>query len=380
MSLGLIIHFIERIVKWLMPTWLRAWLANIVLSLSPILLALLFTTLILVAVGAPPLEAYRNILSGAFESPAKIADVVAACVPLILCGVGMSITFTAGQWNVGVEGQIILGAIFATWVARNLPWPQAPLLALMLLAGILGGALWGMLAGLLKIYGKVHEIFGGLGLNYVAQGLAIWLIFNPWKPADGATMSGTDLFQDPAWMPHLGNLRVSPLAVILALTVVVMAYILLRGTRWGLELKAMGKNFRSAFLLGVPSTPRLLTAFAVCGALAGLAGAIRCSARYRRMIPQISGGQGYLSLLVALLASYRPQWVPFIVLFFAAVGVGSPRLELNMHLDSSLGGVLEGAVVLAVILVNGWRALLARRQARQSIGAGLMPAPKEELA
>ncbi|MFQ6100556.1 MAG: ABC transporter permease [Anaerolineae bacterium] len=351
-------------------------LRNLLLSLAPILLPLLFTTLIVVAVSASPWEAYRNILSGAFESPVKIADVVAACVPLILCGVGMSITFTAGQWNIGVEGQIILGAIFATWVARSLLWPRVPVLATMLLAGILGGALWGSLAGLLKVYGKVHEIFGGLGLNYVAQGLAIWLIFNPWKPADGATMSGTDPFPDPAWMPRLGNLRVAPLAVILALVTVIVAYFLLKGTRWGLELKALGKNFRSAFLLGVPSTPRLLTAFAACGGLAGLAGAIRCSARYGRMIPEISGGQGYLSLLVALLAGYRPQWVPFIAFFFAAVGVGSPRLELNMHLDSSLGGVLEASVVLAMMLVSGWRALLARR----NVGAGLAPAPEEKAA
>jgi len=341
-------------------------LKSILLNLAPVVLALLFTTVILVAVGASPWEAYRNILSGAFESPHKIADVVAASVLLTLCGVGMSITFTAGQWNVGVEGQIVLGAIFATWVARNVLWPQVPVLTLMVIAGMLGGALWGTLAGLLKVYGKVHEIFGGLGLNYVAQGLAIWLIFNPWKPADGATMSGTDPFPDPAWMPRLGNLRVAPLAVILALIATGVVYFLLRGTRWGLELKAMGKNFRSAFLLGVPSTPRLLTAFASCGALAGLAGAIRCSARYGRMLPDISGGQGYLSLLVALLAGYRPQWVPLIALFFAAVGVGSPRLELNMQLDSSLGGVLRASVVLAVMLVGGWRALLARQRARQT--------------
>jgi len=92
-------------------------LINIFLSLAPILLALLFTTLILVAVGAPPGEAYRNILSGAFESPTKVADVVAACVLLVLCGVGMSITFTAGQWNVGVEGQIVLGYSPVGWPA-----------------------------------------------------------------------------------------------------------------------------------------------------------------------------------------------------------------------------------------------------------------------
>jgi ABC-type uncharacterized transport system permease subunit len=345
-------------------------LKNSLLSASSVVLALLFTTLILVAVGAPPWEAYTHIVEGAFESPAKIADVVSACVILILCGVGMCITFTAGQWNVGVEGQIILGAIFATWVARSVPWPQVPLLTLMLLAGMLGGALWGVIAGLLKVYGKVHEIFGGLGMTYAAQGLAIWLIFNPWKPEDGATMSGTDPFPDPAWMPTLGNLRVAPLAVILALVAAAAVYFLLRGTRWGLELKALGKNFRSAFLLGVPSTPRLLTAFATCGALAGLAGAIRCSARYGRMIPDIAGGQGYLALLIALLASYRPLWVPLIALFFAAVGVGSSRLEMKLHLDSSIAGVLRASVVLAVMLVSGWRALLARRQARRDIEAG----------
>jgi len=339
-------------------------LTNFLWNLAPMLLALLFTTLILIIVGAPPWEAYRNILSGAFESPQKIADVVAACVPLILCGVGMSITFTAGQWNVGVEGQIILGAIFATWVVRNVLWPQGLVLTSMLLAGMLGGALWGVLAGLLKVYGRVHEIFGGLGLNYVAQGLVIWLIFNPWRPADGATMSGTDPFPPQAWMPRLGGLRVAPLAVALALATVAVAYFLLRRTRWGLELRAIGRNFRSAALLGVPATSRLLTAFAVCGALAGLAGAIRCSARYGRIIPEISGGQGYLSLLVALLASCRPQWVLLIAVFFAALGVGSSRLELNMRLDSSLGGVLESAVVLSVILVSGWRGLVARRRAR----------------
>jgi len=358
-----------------------AKLTNILLGLvAPLVLALAFTTLILVAVGASPWEAYWNILLGAFESPEKIADVLAACVPLTLCGVGMCITFTAGQWNVGVEGQIILGAIFATWVALNLDLPQASMLAAMLLAGMLGGALWGALAGLLKAFGRVHEIFGGLGLNYVAQSLSIWLIFNPWKPADGATMSGTDPFPDAAWMPKLAHLRVAPLAVIIALVAVGVVAFLLRGTRWGLELKAMGKNFRSASLIGVPATWRMLTAFAACGALAGLAGAIRCSARYGRMIPDISGGQGYLALLLALLVAYRPLWVPFVALFFAAVGVGSPRLELNMHLDSALGGVIRAAVVLAVMMVGGWRALFARRRGQKALAAGPPTATEGEVA
>ena len=378
-------HIRQDVCQWVHRA--APLIRDVLLTLAPVPLALLFTTLLLLIVGGSPLEAYRNILYGAFESPQKIADVVTACVPLILCGVGMSVTFTAGLWNVGVEGQIILGAILATWVARNTDvlirvlWPQVPVLALMVVAGMLGGAVWGTVAALLKIYGKVHEIFGGLGLNYAAQGLAIWLIFNPWKRAEGATMQGTDPFPDPAWMPQLGKLRVAPLAVVLALAAMIVVYFLLRGTRWGLELKAMGKNFRSAFVLGVPSTPRMLTAFAACGALAGLAGAIRCSAVYGRLIPEISGGLGYLSLLVALLSGYRPQWVPLIALFFAALGVGSPRLELNMHLDSSIGGVIEASVVLAVMLVSGWRALMKRNRAfSKRSGKNTGFSPEEEVA
>jgi len=366
-------------VRWL-DIRTRSRFAKILLGLAPVFLALVFTTLILFAVRSSPWKAYRSILVGAFGSREKIADVVAACVPLVLCGAGVAITFTAGQWNVGVEGQIVLGALFATWMAQSLAWPQAPLLTVMLLAGALGGALWGVLAGLLKVYGRVHEIFGGLGLNYLAKSLAIWLIFNPWRPADGATMSGTDPFPDAAWMPRLGDLRVAPLAVILALVAVAVVAFLLRGTRFGLELKALGKNFRSASLMGVPSVRRLLTAFAACGALAGLAGAIRCSARYGRMIPDISGGQGYLSLLLALLVGFRPLLVPVVALFFAGVGVGSTRLELDMHLDSALGGVLRTSVVLAVMLVSGWRALVMRRRSLQALaGSALVPEEEEDL-
>jgi simple sugar transport system permease protein len=100
------------------------------------------------------------------------------------------------------------------------------------------------------------------------------------------------------------------------------------------------------------------------------------------MIPDISGGQGYLSLLVALLVAYRPQWVPLIALFFAAVGVGSPRLELDKHLqlDSSLGGVIRASVVLAVMLVSGWRALRERRRTQRELAAATTSPPRGETA
>jgi simple sugar transport system permease protein len=281
--------------------------------------------------------------------------VITATVPLLLASAGLLITFAAGLWNIGVEGQIVAGALLATWLAMNLTLPPALFIPLLLLAGLVGGALWGLLAGWLKVYGGVHEIFGGVGLNFIAIVLTNYLIFGPWKPADGATMSGTDPFPPAAWLPRLGDLPVHPIAVVLALVAVAAVYLVLRGTTWGLKLKAIGNNQRSAFLMGIPTHRYLLGAFLLCGALAGLVGAIQAIGVRQRLIPGVSGGYGFLALLVVLLAGYRPLWVIPIALFFAAVGVGSPRLELNMQLDSALGGTMEALIVLFVLLAQGVR-------------------------
>jgi hypothetical protein len=144
----------------------KRWI-NIIFQIAALILALLFTSLILMAVGAPPLQAYQNILAGAFGSWDNISNVLVAWVPLLLTTAGLLITFAAGLWNIGVEGQIVLGAIGTTWVLRLLQdssWSPALILILAILAGMIGGALWAALAGVLKTFGGVNEIFGGLGL------------------------------------------------------------------------------------------------------------------------------------------------------------------------------------------------------------------------
>jgi len=336
-------------------------LTNFVLGLAPIVLALLFTILILLAVGAPPDEAYQRLWQGAFGNTSKLADVLVAWIPLLLCSAGLLITFTAGLWNIGIEGQIVAGAILTTWFARTFDLPPVIYLPLLLLAGMIGGALWGLLAGVLKVYGKVHEIFGGLGLNFVASGLTLFLIFGPWKQPGIATMSGTELFRKSAWLPTLGELTLSPLALGLGLLAIVIVYMALRSTLWGLKLKALGKNIRSAFLLGIPTQRYMLMAFGLCGALAGLAGATQALGLYHRLVPTISSGYGYLAILVVLLSDFRAVWVAPVAFFFAAAVKGSLQLPLEMQLDSSLGGVLQGTLVLFVVLMHGLRARLGVR-------------------
>ncbi len=333
----------------------RSALSSLLLGLLPIALALAFTTLLLVAVKADPLAAYRNILYGAFSSKAKWADVFVAWVPIVLCGAGLLFTFTAGLWNIGIEGQVVLGAIAATWAVRTFDLP-APLYILVLLcSGAIGGALWALLAGALRTYGKVHEIFAGLGLNFVAIAATNFLIFGPWKQPGMATMSGTEMFRKSAWLPDMSGTALGPVEMIAAVAALLLATFTLRGTIWGLRLKAIGKNARAAFILGVGTEGNMLAAFALSGVMAGLAGAVQAMGLFHRLIPSISSGYGYLAILVVLLAGGRGLWIAPVAFFFAVTIKGSLQLPMEMQLDSALGGILQGGLVLMVLLVQGIR-------------------------
>ena len=349
----------------------RGWAARTGAIVVPIVLAFAVAVALLQLAGAPPLEALGLLWDGSVGSAAKISDTLSAWVPLTLAAAGLVVTFAAGLWNIGIEGQIVAGAVVATWVAREAPGPAPALIPLMLLAGVIGGALWALLAGVLKTRGGVNEIFGGLGLDFVASGLAIYLIIGPWKRAGIASTSGTDLFRNEAWLPTVGAAQVPAIAIGLTVAAVILVSLLMRGTRFGLRLKAVGKNARSAHLMGIPTERYTLGAFALCGGLAGLAGAIQVSSAFHKLVPSVSGGYGFLGILVVLLAGFRAAGIAPIALFFAAVAVGSTQLSLRLDLDSSLGGVLQGVLVLFVIMAGGW-------QARRSRRARLGSAPREE--
>jgi ABC-type uncharacterized transport system permease subunit len=443
-------------------------LSDLLTIIAAVALALGLTTLILAAVGAPPDQAFGNLLRGAFgaltEDGAlnllnpRTGATLAFWIPLLLCSTGLLLTFTGGLWNIGVEGQMTMGAVAASFIAlqvgatvmptdlavvttlrraraittvdslanlrvgvadastladmnlpdvavvsfgggfdeaatalrdgavdvvigeraqadgsigegtglmlsdieltRHLPGPL--LLITALIAAMAGGCLWGLVCGVLKAYGKVHEIFGGVALNNLASIFAIYLIAGPWQPPEGGSAQATPPFPEYTLLPRLKEIPLSPLALALALIFFAAVYLALRGTFWGLQLKAMGKNARSAFLLGVPTEKHTLIAFAACGALAGVAGSTRALGFYNSLRPNIAGGIGFLALLVTLLSRVRAPLVPFISFYFAAILSGSTQLKIKMEVDASLAGVLQGFLVLAVIIALGVRGRLTR--------------------
>jgi simple sugar transport system permease protein len=334
-------------------------------ALAPIALSLLIAAGLIVVVGSDPIAVFTAVWEGAFRTSNAFAGVVNFWIPLTLCGLALVITFTAGLWNIGVEGQVMMGAVFASWAAQTLVLPTPLLVPIELAAAMLGGALWALVCGILKTRLGVNEILSGVALNALANVFSIYLITSVWQPPTGGSAQATAPFPDYALLPPLSpEFPVSGLMLALVGLSIVGIWLALRGTRWGLHLKATGKNPRSALLLGVPTTGSALSAFMVAGALAGLAGAYRVLFTYNSLRPLVSGGIGFLALLVVLLVGVRVLIVPWVGLAFAVILGGSTRLKVALQLDQSLAGVLQGSLVLLAMLFNGVRTWWAERHAR----------------
>lgn len=327
--------------------------------------ALGVTLLILVASGAPPLTTLGVMLDGGLGSRMALLRTLAAFTPLLLCGAALCVTFAANLWNIGIEGQIILGALFCQGFLRTAA-PASGLaagldLAVGLALGAVGGLLWALLAGLLRTHGRVHEIFSGLGLNFVAMGASLWLILGPWKRPGMASMSGTEPLPAALWLPTWGGRPMSLIGTLLAVVAFAGVAWLLQRTFFGLTLSAVRQNPLAATRLGLRPKARILAAMGICGALAGLSGAILVAGLYHRLIPSISGNYGYTAILAVLLASGSLTALPLACLFFAVLTVGSIQLPLSLSLDSSLAGVIQGVLVLTLFAA---RRVWAKAQGR----------------
>ena len=365
----------------------RSLATQIAFLLLPIAISLAVAAALVTAVGRDPLEVVDALWQGAFKDSRKLGGVINFWIPLTLVSIGLVVTFRAGLWNIGVEGQMMMGALFASWGAQFIPLGEslAPLLHILLIAlAALGGMFWAFVVGALKIRLGVNEIFGGVALNALVNVISIYMISGPWQPRIGGSAQGTEPFPLPALLPEFSkSFPVNIFMILLVFAAFFAVMILLNATRWGLNLKAVGVNMRSALLLGVATERTSMSAFLVCGALAGIAGSYRVLFTFDNLRPLASGGIGFLGLLVVLLLSIRLLWAPLITFAFAAILTGSTRLQIapSLKLDSSLAGVMQGMLVLFVILFQGLRevffpqTLADDRDVEESLADPHPPAP-----
>ncbi len=355
----------------------RSAFLNAIVGLLP-LLAGVVTALILIAIvldyeGFTMREVWNALYDGAWADDGKKLRVLVSWMPLMLCSTGLLLTFTTGLWNIGIEGQLTMGAIGATAIALFIKFDSKTVqLAAQIGLACAAGAGWALLAAILKTRGGVNEIFGGVALNFIAALFSAFLISAPWAPERGGTGSRTEAFDEFTLLPSrvIGRSHLSNTAVALTVGGFILVALILYFSRFGLQLKAIGKSEPSARALGIPTERNLWLAMLFCGALAGLGGAIKVLHPPIGQLQQnTSGGIGFLALLVVLLASIRPWLVPIVAFVFAFLATGAQRVESSLQLDAALVNVLQGVLVLAVLLFDGIRQRIQAEQEKRAVAA-----------
>jgi len=319
----------------------------------------------LLALGHAPGPALVALLRGAFGDADAIATTLMKACPLLLTGVAVALSFRGGVWNIGAEGQLVLGALAATAVAtRLLPGAPAPiLLPACALAGAAGGALLASIAGALRARRGVSEVISTILLNFIAlQALAL-AVHGPLQEASGAYPQ-SEALPAAALLPAFGRVHAGVLgAVLVALAA---AWGLFR-TPEGFRLRAVGLSPVAARFAGISPERETLVALGVAGALAGLAGGFEVMGVTRRLFERLASGTGYTAIAVALLGCLHPLGVIPAALFFGALDAGAGSMQRNAGVPSVVTQVVQGLVILLALGLGaapGQRAV--RRRARQA--------------
>lgn len=311
----------------------------------------------LLLLGQAPGPALAALWRGAFGDADAVATTLVKAAPLLLTGVAVALSFRSGVWNIGAEGQLVLGALAATAVATRL-LPEAPVAVLLpacALAGAAGGALLAAIAGALRVFRGVSEVISTILLNFVAlQALAL-AVHGPLQEASGAYPQ-SDALPAAALLPALG--RVHAGVVVAALVAPAAAWALFR-TPAGFRLRAVGLSPLAARFAGISPERETLVALGVAGALAGLAGAFEVMGVTRRLFEGLASGAGYTAIAVALLARLHPLGVIPAALFFGALDAGAGSMQRNAGVPSVVTQVVQGLVILLTLGLGATRGRFA---------------------
>jgi simple sugar transport system permease protein len=330
------------------PTASRAVTAFI--TILSFLLALLFGAIVLALAGENPIAVYSAMASGALGDENGIAETLVKTTPLLLAGLGVAVAFRMQLWNIGAEGQLYLGAIFSTGLALFLI-PGAPgwvMVPAMIVAGLLGGALWGLIPGILRAQFGASEIITSLMLNYVAILFSEYLVHGPWKDPQAFGFPGTPALPDAAWLPNWGSTRVH-LGLLFGLAAAVALWFMLRQTRWGYEITVMGENPRAALYAGLPLKRSIILVMALSGALAGLAGMSEVAGIGHQLQRNLSPGYGYAAIIVAWLARLHPFGAVLVAFLLAALTVGGDQIQMSLGLPAAIAPMLQGTILFFLL-------------------------------
>jgi simple sugar transport system permease protein len=323
-----------------------AWM-HIGLPIVAVIAALLICSVLVALAGAPVLEAYSILFLSTFQTLYDVQDTLVKASPLIWTGLAVAIAFRAKFWNIGAEGQLIAGAMAAGFIGQRVFLPATTLIPLEILGAMVGGAAWALIPALLKVKLKVDDVVTTLLFNSILAYALMALLEGPWKDPV-SNYPNSPMIREEAQFPiligdtlHMGV----PLSFIAALVI----WWVMQRTTLGFSIKAVGANPDAAAYAGI-SVPRvLLSAAAISGALAGLAGAGEVGGIRYQVVSDLSSGYGYVGIVIATLADLSPLGVVPAAIFFAVIMNGADAMSRETGVPVYLANVIQGMALLTMV-------------------------------
>ena len=347
------------------------WAGVIVPLLLPLLgmvLALLIGAVMLIILHVNPILAYAEMVKGAFGSVSGITQTLVKATPLLLVGLGICIAFRASVINIGGEGQIIVGAIAATWWPLTFrTWPGWLLIPSTLLVGFAAGALWGFIPGILKARLKVNEILSTVMMNAIALQLMNLLVrsvlMDPAGITAGTYLAQSERLPEQVWLTRLVPQTLLHSGSLIAVVLAVLVYVFLWRTTIGYRIRAVGFNPDAARFAGINVPFNQALSLTLAGGFAGIAGAIEVLGVQHRLLEGITSGYGFSGIVAALFGGLHPLGTIPASILFGALLVGGDKMQRAVQVPNSLIGTILGLVVLFVVASALWtRRWSARRQ------------------
>jgi simple sugar transport system permease protein len=324
------------------------WTSGVV-TIFFVLLAFVAGGVFLYLQGVSPIEAYKTILKSSFGSAFDLSETVVKALPLAMVSLAVTLCFTMLIWNIGAEGQALIGALAASAVVRYVPVEnRVAMLSMMAAAAAVAGGLWAGIAGFLKAKWNINEIITTLMLNYIAIRLLEYFVYGPWRDPSSLGFPMTRVFVDSARLPSLWGTRIHMgLYVLLILTAAVELF--LRKTRWGYEIRVMGHNAQAARYAGIDTVKSIVKVMFLSGAIAGFAGMCEVSGLQGRLQAGFSAQYGYTAIIVAWLSHLNPLLILIVSFLMGSLLVGGEALQIDMGLPLASATILQGLILFFVL-------------------------------
>jgi simple sugar transport system permease protein len=339
----------------------RFWgLASPLLALA---ITVVLGTLLFLALGKDPVRGLLVFFWEPLSSPYRIGELMVKATPLLLIALGLAVCFRSNVWNIGAEGQFILGAVAAGGMALLADKETGRwIVAAILLAGVLGGMAWAGITALLRDRFNANEILVSLMLVYVADLVLSWLVFGPWKDPAGYNFPQTKTFEAVTQIPRLMQGSRVSIGVLIALAGVIALWVFLFRTRAGFAQQVGGLAPAAARYAGFSSRRALWTALLVSGGAAGLAGALEVAGPVGQLTAYVPAGYGFAAIIVAFVGRLHPVGMVFSAILMSMFYIGGELAQSRLGLPKSLTGVFQGLLLFTLLACDTLMAYRIRLQ------------------